>query len=164
MTRCFLMVSCLVCGVATANAQFAYPLTGSPYAPQGLGLNPAYSVNPNSGRPAVSPYLNLLNGNYPALNYYGGVRPLLQNQNAMQQMQQPMAQLSRGPFFQPQPAETKLFTADEDEPQDKKRSALVSPGGPVSFGNFNGSSHAGVQQGGGGFFNRGQQGPAPKKR
>ena len=164
MIRWTMAIGLVLLSLGAAKAQFAYPLTGSPYMPQGLGMNPAYSTNPNSGRPVVSPYLNLLNGNFPALNYYGGVRPLLQNQNNLaQQQQQPMAQLNRGPFFQQQPAATKLFTVDEDAEVDTKRSALTSPGGAVSFGNFNGSSRAGVQQGGS-FFNRGQQGAGPARR
>ncbi len=159
-------IGLVLLSLGTAKAQFAYPVTGSPYAPQGLGLNPAYNTNPNSGRPAVSPYLNLLNGNYPALNYYGGVRPLLQNQNNFNQQQQQMPQLNRGPFIQQQPAASKLFTVDEDEEVDTKKSALTSPGGAVSFGNFNGSSRAGVQQGGSSFFNKNSQSqaPAPRKK
>jgi hypothetical protein len=38
-------------------------------------------------RPPVSPYLNMLRGGNPAINYYGVVRPQAQTAQALQQLQ-----------------------------------------------------------------------------
>jgi hypothetical protein len=44
------------------------------------------------GQPAVSPYLNLLRqGTNPAINYYGIVRPQIDTQSSIMQLQQQMA-------------------------------------------------------------------------
>ena len=165
MLRTVGLLGWLALCASTATAQFAYPLTGSPYLPQGLGYNPAGNVNPVSGRPAISPYLNLLNGNFPALNYYGGVRPLLPNINNPQQLPPMIPPLNRSAFFQGggTAREPKLFTEDENAPP-STTTALRSPGGPVSFGNYSGSSHAGLPGGTGGFFNRpSAQQPRPRR-
>jgi hypothetical protein len=150
----------LMLGVAGAAMAQGYPVPGPfnalPY------YNAGTATSSTTGRPPLSPYLNLLNGNNPALNYYYGVRPLLPGGSSGMPQQQPQPMLNRGGFFQPS-VQSKLLTVDEDEPIDTKKTVLTSPGGPVSYGNFNGSSRAGVQQGGS-FFNRGQQGAGPVRR
>jgi len=60
-----------------------------------VAVSPAHAqfqpqTNP-AGRPAVSPFLNLLRGGNPAVNYYGLVRPQLQTQATLQQLQQQLA-------------------------------------------------------------------------
>ena len=53
-----------------------------------------YSLNPRNN-PAVSPYVNLLRpGSDPAVNYFGIVRPEIDYQRAIQQLQQGEATLS----------------------------------------------------------------------
>ena len=64
----FALVGFLIAG--TVHAQ----------APQGPAQQP-YSP------PVVSPYLNLLNRGNPAINYYGIVRPELQQQQQLQHLQ-----------------------------------------------------------------------------
>ena len=58
----------------------------------GLGVGYGYGGSSggfNSGQPAVSPYLNLLRGgSSAAINYYGLVRPAMQFQSAIQNLQQ----------------------------------------------------------------------------
>ncbi len=50
-----------------------------------IGSYTAPTVNP---RPTVSPYLNLnRNGGTPAINYFGIVRPQIENQQAIQNLQ-----------------------------------------------------------------------------
>lgn len=134
----------------SAMAQQALPVPGP------LNLLPYYNpggntINPATGRPALSPYLNLLNGSNPALNYYYGVRPLLPQSNAMSAIPQAAPALGRLPFTVPTPA-----VRDPFEPEDPKAFRLPSPGGAVSYGNFFGSSRAGVA-GNGSSFTR----PAP---
>jgi hypothetical protein len=61
---------------ATAQAQIGYqrPVT-----------NPL-------GTPTISPYLNLIRGGNPAINYYGVVRPLENLESAVEQQQHQLAQ------------------------------------------------------------------------
>jgi hypothetical protein len=66
----------LIAMLILATGVQAQPPIGSYTPPQ---------VNPN---PAFSPYLNLNRGNNPAINYYGVVRPQVENQQAIQQLQQ----------------------------------------------------------------------------
>jgi hypothetical protein len=52
---------------------------------------------PGGSRPAFSPYLNLINrGNNPALNYLGITRPLQQNYQALNQLNQQVTQNRQG--------------------------------------------------------------------
>jgi hypothetical protein len=44
------------------------------------------------GRPAYSPYLNLLRGGDPGVNYYGLVRPEIDFRNSVQNLQQQITQ------------------------------------------------------------------------
>ncbi len=64
------LVLALVAGVTYGQA---------PVAPQG----PTQPYSP----PVFSPYLNLLNRGNPAINYYGIVRPQLQDQEQLQRLQ-----------------------------------------------------------------------------
>lgn len=54
------------------------------------------NLNPYA-RPVTSPYLNLLNrqGNIPAVNYYGIVRPEIAFRNSIQQLRQQDAQIQQ---------------------------------------------------------------------
>jgi hypothetical protein len=61
--------------VLAAGAVFAQP----PIAP----VAPTQPYSP----PVVSPYLNLLNRGNPAINYYGIVRPEVQDQQQLQRLQ-----------------------------------------------------------------------------
>lgn len=60
-----------------------------PASAQGPYVRP--QVNPYY-RPPVSPYLNLAIGGSPGINYYGIVRPQLQTNAALQQLQQAQMQ------------------------------------------------------------------------
>jgi hypothetical protein len=83
MTKCGLVLrlgflaGLFLIGVRDARAQ--YPAYGGRPVP-----------NPYS-RPVLSPYINLLNGGNPAVNYYGLVRPELQFASSLQQMGQQVA-------------------------------------------------------------------------
>jgi hypothetical protein len=57
-------------------------------AAQAQYVPPRVSPYMNNG---VSPYVNLLRGGNPAVNYYGLVRPELQGQMAIQQLQEQVA-------------------------------------------------------------------------
>ena len=146
MTRMILGLAVFVSGACAASAQQGYPVPGP------LNYLPYYTPPATStvGRPPLSPYLNLLNGNNPALNYYYGVRPLLPGagmpRGGFQQSYQNPA--TPGGFFQP----TSPKAAPYPEPDDTKKFTLPSPGGPVSFGNSFGSSRAGVVGGRTGYF------------
>ena len=53
------------------------------------GASAQSGIVPATSRPAVSPYLNLLRpGNSPGVNYYGLVRPQLEFQNGLRNLQQ----------------------------------------------------------------------------
>lgn len=56
---------------------------------------PTPPVGPNANRPTVSPYLNLLRGGSPAINYFGIVRPELQMQQNLGQLQQQLNQANQ---------------------------------------------------------------------
>src|SRR5437870_1040677 len=59
----------LLAAARPAAAQYGVPgVPTAPYGPRAPALNP-------SGRPALSPYLNLLRGGNQAANYYLGVVP-----------------------------------------------------------------------------------------
>lgn len=67
---------------------------------------------PNIGRPTVSPYLNLMRGGLPAVNYYGLVRPQIELEQSMlqiQQLQQVQSGMLNSPLGQ-QPTVTPLVT------------------------------------------------------
>lgn len=51
-------------------------------------------------RPAISPYLNLFRSGNPAVNYYGLVRPQVQFQNSLQQLQQQEQPFATFGFYQ----------------------------------------------------------------
>jgi hypothetical protein len=88
MRRSLLFPVCLLTvGIASspADAQFPYA-PGAGYQPGGqFGYQPGYGQVPNPGaylpnfynpqNQPLSPYLNLLRGGNPAVNYYYGVRP-----------------------------------------------------------------------------------------
>jgi hypothetical protein len=58
---------------------------------QGVGSRPAVGLPPAG--PTVSPYINLFrNGNTPAFNYYGLVRPQFQTNAGLQALQQQVLQ------------------------------------------------------------------------
>ena len=132
--------------VSSAMAQLPYPASGPPnYTP--------YPASPQAnapvGRPPISPYLNLLYGNNPALNYYYGVRPLVSGSLTPNfAPQQNLLPAAPGGFFQP----TRPLPPPYPEPDDRQRFTLPSPGGPVVFGNSFGSSRAGVTGGRTGYF------------
>ena len=106
---------------------------------QGSYTRPATSP---SGSPVVSPYLNLARGGNPAVNYYGLVRPQMDAQRAVQQLQSGTAA----------PASSL--------PMD----AMPTSGHPVQFMNF---SHYFNNNVGGGLSGRGAgglSGPASLRR
>lgn len=75
-------------------------LTGIMVVLLGLCAMPAFAqprppVPPADSRPTVSPYLNLLRGGAPAVNYFGIVRPELQMQQQFGQLQQQLGQTNR---------------------------------------------------------------------
>lgn len=146
MIRTIIGLAGVLAAVGPLVAQQPYqngPLNYSPYpaSPQASG---------GVGRPPLSPYLNLLNGNNPALNYYYGIRPQqpgtgLPNSGFGQQNVRPT---TSGGFFQPVQPPADPFP----EPDDTKRFFLPPAGGPVVYGNSFGSSHAGITGGRTGFF------------
>ena len=95
MKHCFAGL-CTVLALGT-NA-YAQPQIGS-YSPP--------IVNP---RPLISPYLNLgtRTGNNSAVNYYGIVRPQMENRQAIQQLQQQFQTTQNL-----QPGQTGQLTTDE---------------------------------------------------
>ena len=156
MTRLFLVLPAVVCLAAPVVAQvpYSYP---SPYGP----IPSAQSFAPNyfnRNYQPLSPYLNLGNSTNPAAAYYYGVRPGTQGPTGL------------GPTFgsgamMPPPVGRSLFlppvtpaaTADPNlfnNPQ----APLPSPGGPVAYGNLNGSSRVGVGGPRSGFFGSGSGG------
>lgn len=145
MTRLLLVPVVVALGVGLANGQNPYPVPGP------LNYLPYYAPVGNStiGRPPLSPYLNLLNGTNPALNYYYGVRPLLPPPGTVRQGVQPGFPIpTTGNLFQPVPPARPPYPT----PEDPRSFTLPSAGGPVVFGNSFGSSRAGVVGGQSGFF------------
>lgn len=71
-------------------------------------------------RPPVSPYLNLLRGGNPAVNYYLGVLPEFQRQAANQQFRSDIRELDR-----------KVGELSEEE-----LPTLPGTGHPAQFGNY----------------------------
>lgn len=63
--------------------------TGAVYAQAPLA--PQTPTQPNTA-PVIPPILNLLNRGNPAINYYGIVRPQVQNQQQLQRLQFGLAQ------------------------------------------------------------------------
>ena len=61
-----------------AAAQFPSPVSGP------IGRPPQNPL----GTPTISPFLNMAQGGNPALNYFGLVRPQLQTQQQLRQLQQ----------------------------------------------------------------------------
>jgi hypothetical protein len=169
MTRAIILgLSAVVFG-GSALAQQGYPVPGP------LNYLPYYNqpTNVPAARPPLSPYLNLLNGNNPALNYYYGVRPLLTPTPTPTQPpvpQQNFAPATRTAFFQPLAPDIELSL----KPGSEQKFILPSPGSPVAYGNSFGSSRAGVRtgvgapsfntvgQGGGGGAPSGSTAPASK--
>jgi hypothetical protein len=132
MTR---VCSLIVLGWAgAAFGQQPYPLGGVPYYQPPPGAT--------SVRPPLSPYLNLLNGNNPALNYYYGVRPFTAPPGSLGSVAPGGYGMGGGGslYVQPQPPQVDPLA----EPKDPKAFRLPSPGNPVVFGNKFGSSRAGV--------------------
>ena len=118
---------------------FLMLVTASSVSAQGTYTRPMTSPN---GAPAVSPYLNLVRGGNPAVNYYGLVRPQMDSQRAVQQLQSGTAI--------PAPS----------LPMD----AMPTSGHPVQFMNF---SHYFNNNVGGGLSGRGAgglSGPASLRR
>jgi hypothetical protein len=129
----------------TATQSRAQFISGGYPVPGPLNYLPYYNQRPNvaTGRPPLSPYLNLLNGNNPALNYYYGVRPLLPTTYgnlAPQPFQAPVT----NPGFITSSQSSPPVERERFEPEDSKRFRLPSPGGAVTYGNNFGSSRAGV--------------------
>lgn len=68
-------------------------------------------VNQTQLRPALSPYLNLARPGSPGINYYGIVRPELQNANAIGSLQQQLNTLETAtPTIDPQTGLPMLYT------------------------------------------------------
>jgi hypothetical protein len=67
----------VVLGPERASAQFMQP-------PASFGQMPPNPL----GIPQFSPYLNLMRGNNPGINYFGVVQPQLQTQQSLMQLQQ----------------------------------------------------------------------------
>jgi hypothetical protein len=95
---------------------------------------PAYppQTTTAAGRPILSPYLNLLNGVNPALNYYYGVQPYTQPQRSIGPAPTGFAPAAPGTFFRPTVPQT--TATPYPEPTDRQRFKLPSPGLPVSYG------------------------------
>src|SRR4051794_19633319 len=63
---------------------------------------PGPRYTPPSARPAVSPYLNLTRtGTDPAINYYGIVRPQLEFNNSIQNLNRQVGALEAGAGLSP---------------------------------------------------------------
>ena len=121
----------VACGLGISLG-FLMLVTASSVPAQGTYTRPMTSPN---GAPAVSPYLNLVRGGNPAVNYYGLVRPQMDAQHALQQLQSGVAA----------PASSL--------PMD----ATPNSGHPVQFMNF---SHYFNNNVGGGLSGRGAGGQA----
>jgi hypothetical protein len=150
MRWCSLMAVVWAAGVAVG--QQPYPLGGVPYYPP---------PNSTSVRPPLSPYLNLLNGVNPALNYYYGVRPYTAPPGSLGSYAPgnfaPGGFNTGGGgslFVQPTPPPIDPLA----EPDDVKKFRLPPPGNPVGFGNRFGSSRAGVVGPQSGYYS----GPVPQ--
>lgn len=132
----------LLATAAAARAQVPgqYPgqYPGQPYPAQTMPGTPGVAMPPNY-RPPISPYLNLLRGGDPAINYYYAVRPALMNGTS------PMGSLSGGPAIgfnqlrngflpagaNPTQEPTLLPPAGQEIP------SLPSAAHPVSYGGLN---------------------------
>ncbi len=149
MTRTLLPLL-LLAAPAVAQVPYAYP---SPYGP--IAGPQSFAPNYyNRGNQPLSPYLNLGNTFNPAAAYYYGVRPGTQGPNGLGPVYGSGAQqppVARGGFLPPPVSAASDPTVFTDN---SPRAALPSPGGAVSYGNFNGSSRVGVG-GRGGFFGGG---------
>jgi hypothetical protein len=81
-----LLALCCVLGLAPAAS-----------AQQGLGTLGQYSPPPGLSRPILSPYMNMTRpGTNPAINYYGLVRPQIDTNQNLSQLQQQFQQLDTG--------------------------------------------------------------------
>lgn len=94
----------------------------------------------------ISPYLNLLNGGTPGLNYFYGVRPLtIPGGGSVFGNNRGQALPPNGfGMFQPIYGQRE----PQSEPEDAKKFRIPSAGGAVGFGNYFGSSNAGLPSGG----------------
>jgi hypothetical protein len=131
------LLGLLIMGLSVAAAAGQQPY---PYPPT---FPAAPSVSPQQTRPGVrpplSPYLNLLNGVNPALNYYYGVQPFTQPPRSLPPgTQTGFAPAAPGTFFRPTqpPPEAVPYP----EPADRQRFKLPSPGSPVTYGTGSGTA------------------------
>jgi len=145
----------LITAPALAQVPYSYP---SPYGP----IPSAQSFAPNyfnRNYQPLSPYLNLGNSVNPAASYYYGVRPGTQGPTGLgptfgSGAQMPPA-VGRSLFLPPAAAAT---TVRDPNLFDSPQAPLPSPGGPVAYGNLNGSSRVGVGGPRSGFFGSGGSG------
>lgn len=134
-------LTAVLAGAAVAAGQQPFPAAGPVFPPAPFSVRQPGGVAP---RPTLSPYLNLLNGINPALNYFYGVRPFTQPPSSFAPTAQPgFAPTATGKFFRPVPPPVE--PSAYPEPDDRQRFTLPSAGGPVVYGNVFGSSRAGVQ-------------------
>ena len=136
-----LLAAGLVAGTATAQVlPGAYPAYGTP--PVGgvpTGVPPSVGVAPVLGAgvsPPLSPYLNLLRGGNPAINYFYGVRPW----EAANAYQRSAAQAAPAVAFSQArngflPAAGMPSGAPTEVPPAGQPVELQSSGHPVVFGN-----------------------------
>lgn len=155
----------LVLGSGVASAQFNF---GTPYGAANNGIPSNPTVSPVAGFPSVfpnaasfmpnvynrqtqplSPYLNMLRGGNPAVNYFYGVRPGLPNAGnplGTMQSQTMMNGQIRSGFLPLTPPNESVKIPEAGQPVQLPPSGT---GGAV-FGNRFGNMHGGVPGAGGG--------------
>ena len=140
MTRLILALTAAVTATGMAAAQAPLPAYGTPTAGVGpAGIPPSVGVAPVLGAgvsPPLSPYLNLLRGGNPAINYFYGVRPW----EAANAYQRSAAQAAPAVAFSQArngfiPAAGTPSDAPTEVPPAGQPVTLSSSGHPVVFGN-----------------------------
>ncbi|MCU0705722.1 MAG: hypothetical protein MUF18_17275 [Fimbriiglobus sp.] len=140
---------------ATAASAAVAQIPGSMPSPYGPIAGPqSFAPNYfNRNYQPLSPYLNLANNFNPAAGYYYGVRPATQGPTGLGPVYGSGAQFSapvgRSMFLPSTPPSTATNT---DPLDNTPRAGLPSPGGPVGYGNYFGSSRVGVGAPRPGFF------------
>jgi len=169
-----LAVGVLIAGTASAQFPGSAPIFPPQYAPNQNSVPPTVMQNYyNRANQPLSPYLNLLrnSGNFPAVDYYYGVRPGLPsggqpyNQQPQQQRGNSLAGSQMRTGYIPQAG---IATGEDQQLPDANRDVILpSSGHSVAYGNVYGVNRTGVPGSNGangkGFFQAPTTGTSAQK-
>jgi hypothetical protein len=127
--------------IAITAALAWLPITASAQPPTGGSYGPYAPNYYNRNTQPLSPYLNLLRGGNPAVNYFYGVRPGLQNGPLASPLSVGAGTQGRQTFFPPQ-IDT-LYELEDTKPSD----GIRPTGHPFGFSNNMGYFGAGAGTG-----------------